>query len=50
MEMRDLEGRVALVTGAAGGIGRAICSRFGEESIDVIAADIDEEPLPAQIL
>src|SRR6267378_1034125 len=45
MEMRGLEGRVALVTGAGGGIGRAICSRFVEEGINVIAADIDEGSL-----
>jgi len=45
MEMRGLEGRVALVTGAGGGIGRAICSRFVEEGITVVAADIDEGSL-----
>src|SRR5467141_687389 len=45
MEMRGLEGRVALVTGPGGGIGRAICSRFVEEGINVIAADIDEGSL-----
>ena len=43
--MRGLEGRVALVTGAGGGIGRAICSRFVEEGITVVAADIDEGSL-----
>lgn len=43
--MRGLEGRVALVTGAGGGIGRAICTRFVEEGINVIAADIDEGSL-----
>jgi 2-hydroxycyclohexanecarboxyl-CoA dehydrogenase len=47
MQMRGLEGRVALVTGAGGGIGRAICSRFVEEGINVIAADIDEGSLRA---
>jgi 2-hydroxycyclohexanecarboxyl-CoA dehydrogenase len=45
MAMRGLEGRVALVTGAGGGIGRAICSRFVEEGINVVAADIDEDSL-----
>jgi 2-hydroxycyclohexanecarboxyl-CoA dehydrogenase len=47
MQMRGLEGRVALVTGAGGGIGTAICSRFVEEGINVIAADIDEGSLRA---
>jgi 2-hydroxycyclohexanecarboxyl-CoA dehydrogenase len=45
IEMRGLEGRVALVTGAGGGIGRATCSRLVEEGIDVVAADIDEGAL-----
>ncbi len=36
----DLEGRVALVTGAAGNIGAAICQRFHEQDVVVLAADI----------
>ncbi|SFU17117.1 glucose 1-dehydrogenase [Mesorhizobium sp. YR577] len=43
--MRGLKGRVAIVTGAAGGIGRAICERFVDEGIKLVAADIDEEGL-----
>jgi 2-hydroxycyclohexanecarboxyl-CoA dehydrogenase len=39
--MRGLKGRVAIVTGAAGGIGRAICQRFVEEGVGIIAIDID---------
>jgi len=40
--MRDLEGRIVFVTGAAGGIGKEICKRFAEEGSIVIATDLDE--------
>jgi 2-hydroxycyclohexanecarboxyl-CoA dehydrogenase len=43
--MLGLKGRVAFVTGAAGGIGRAICRRFVDEGIHVVAADIDADAL-----
>ena len=35
----NLENKIALVTGARGGIGRAICSRFVQEGAVVFAAD-----------
>jgi len=38
----DLQGRVALVTGAARGIGARIAARFADEGAIVYAADIDE--------
>lgn len=43
--MRGLEKRVAIVTGAAGGIGREICRRFVEEGANVVALDVNAEAL-----
>ena len=41
--MRGLEGRSAIVTGGASGIGRAIAERFGEEGAHVSIYDIDAD-------
>ena len=40
--MGRLESKVAIVTGAGGGIGRAIVQRFVAEGAQVVAADLDE--------
>lgn len=41
--VRPFEGRSAIVTGAAGGIGRAIAERFARAGATVIVADLDEQ-------
>jgi NAD(P)-dependent dehydrogenase (short-subunit alcohol dehydrogenase family) len=40
--IEDLNGKVAVVTGAASGIGRALARGFADEGMRVVAADIDE--------
>jgi NAD(P)-dependent dehydrogenase (short-subunit alcohol dehydrogenase family) len=48
LAMEQLEGRIAVVTGAANGIGLAIVEAFVDEDMRVIAADVDEEKLEVQ--
>lgn len=42
-ECRRYQGRVAVVTGAAQGLGRVIARRLAEEGADVVVSDIQEE-------
>ena len=42
-ELMDLKGRVALVTGAAGHIGQAVCSAMAELGASLILVDRDEK-------
>jgi len=44
-QCRRYEGRVAIVTGAAQGLGLVIARRLAEEGADVVACDIQEERL-----
>ena len=40
---RHLDGRIALVTGGAGGIGSQICKVFGEQGAKVVVCDIERD-------
>jgi NAD(P)-dependent dehydrogenase (short-subunit alcohol dehydrogenase family) len=43
--MKDLAGRVAVITGGAGGIGKALGARLAAEDMRVVLADVFAEPL-----
>ena len=43
--MQDFEGKVAVVTGAASGIGRGLVGRFARAGMKVVLADVEKEPL-----
>jgi NAD(P)-dependent dehydrogenase (short-subunit alcohol dehydrogenase family) len=43
--MQELSGKVAVVTGAASGIGRALAEHFASAGMRLVLADIEEAPL-----
>lgn len=43
--MKDFAGKVAVVTGAASGMGLAFSHKFADEGMKVVLADIESEPL-----
>lgn len=45
--MKEFAGKVAVVTGAASGIGLALATRFAEAGMKVVLADIESGPLEA---
>lgn len=47
--MEQLNGRVAVVTGGASGIGKAVAVALAAESMKVVVADIEQPPLDATV-
>jgi NAD(P)-dependent dehydrogenase (short-subunit alcohol dehydrogenase family) len=47
--MQEFEGKVAVVTGAASGIGLAMASRFASEGMRVVLADVEAPALDAAV-
>jgi len=43
--VRSLQGKVAVVTGAASGVGLGLARRFADEGMKVVLADVEETPL-----
>jgi NAD(P)-dependent dehydrogenase (short-subunit alcohol dehydrogenase family) len=47
--VRELQGRVAVITGGASGIGRALAERFAADGMRLVLADVEADPLAATV-
>jgi NAD(P)-dependent dehydrogenase (short-subunit alcohol dehydrogenase family) len=47
--MSDFRGKVAVVTGGASGVGRALAARFAREGLRVVLADVEKSALDATV-
>ena len=47
--MQDFTGKVAVVTGGASGVGRALVERFAREGMRVVAADVEKSALEVAV-
>jgi len=43
--VNEFKDKVAVVTGAASGIGRAIAEKFAQEGMEVVISDVEKEVL-----
>ena len=50
MNMKQFEGKTAVVTGAASGIGRALADRFAQARMQVVLADIEKDALDRAVM
>ena len=48
--MEDFEGKVAVVTGGASGIGLAMATRFAQEGMKIVLGDVEESALEAAVV
>ena len=47
--MKEFEGKTAVITGAASGIGYALAERFAVEKMNLVLADIEQDALDAAV-
>ena len=47
--MGNLDGKVAVITGAASGNGRGMAVRFAADKADIVIADVDSEGMKRRL-